>query len=91
MITTTIPRQVRDLLIFLASSSYCPDTWVLDIFSDPARSTKYSLLCLFESVFRFLTLTLTWNKLWDLEDRSFILVAAMVLFVEPVCMTAFIS
>jgi hypothetical protein len=53
----TIPKQVSDLLIFFASSNYCPDTLVLDIFSDPAKSTKYSLLNLLESVFIFFSLT----------------------------------
>jgi len=39
----TIPSVVNDLLIILASSSTCPAAPVLEIFSEPARSTRYSL------------------------------------------------
>jgi hypothetical protein len=36
----TLPRQLKDLFIFFASSSCCPLTPVLPTFSEPARSIK---------------------------------------------------
>ena len=38
----TLPKVVRDKLIIFASSRVCPTAWVFSIFSEPARSTKYS-------------------------------------------------
>ena len=39
----TIPNPVRDLLIIFASSKVYPVAPVLEIFSEPARSTRYNL------------------------------------------------
>lgn len=38
----TLPSVVRDLLIIFASSRVYPVAPVLEIFSDPARSTRYN-------------------------------------------------
>ncbi|RUS14663.1 hypothetical protein BC938DRAFT_477279 [Jimgerdemannia flammicorona] len=53
----TMPSAVNDLLIFLASSSVCPDAPVLPTFSEPAKSTRWSLPCLTAPVSRFLLAT----------------------------------
>lgn len=42
----TLPRLVRLRLIFLASSRTLPSAPVFEIFSDPARSIRKSLLVL---------------------------------------------
>lgn len=39
----TMPRALKLLLIFFASSSVCPVAPVLPTFSDPAKSTRYKL------------------------------------------------
>jgi hypothetical protein len=38
----TFPSVVKLLLIIFASSSVCPAAPVFDIFSEPAKSTRYS-------------------------------------------------
>ena len=46
----TLPRPLSDLLIYCASRSVSPSAPVLLTFSEPARSTRVSLLVLVDPV-----------------------------------------
>lgn len=70
----TIPRVVSDLLIVFASSRVYPAAPVLEIFSDPARSTKKSLPVFLPLVLKFSALTVMIKTECDLELYAFILV-----------------
>lgn len=47
----TLPSALSDLLMFLAYYNCWPTTPVLPTFYEPAKSTKYNLLCFVESFF----------------------------------------
>lgn len=79
----TFPRQLRDLLMFLASSSCWPLTPVLETFSEPAKSTKYNLAFLLLPFLVSFCPTCTINSEWLLELRSFMPVKATLLFSDP--------
>lgn len=82
----TFPRLLKLLLIFFAYYSCTPWHPVLPTFSDPAKSTKYSLLCLLESFLLFLCMTWTMKREWLRELLSFMPVKATFLLEEPVSM-----
>lgn len=46
----TLPSALKDLFMFFAYYNCCPTTPVFPTFSDPAKSTKYNLLCFVESL-----------------------------------------
>lgn len=73
--------------MFLASSNCCPTTPVLPTFSDPAKSTKYNLLCFVESFFVFFCATWMIKSEWLRDDLSFIPVNATFLFCAPLFIT----
>ena len=79
----TIPSVVNDLLIILASSSNVPSAPVFDIFSEPARSTKYSLPVLCERSSKLFCYTVKIKIECDLLDSAFIFVAAIDLTEFP--------
>ena len=82
----TLPKFVKLRLIFLASSRTLPSAPVFDIFSDPAKSIRKSLL-VFEELSRLLNwLTESKKMRWDLEECSFMLVAQVILFFWPYVM-----
>lgn len=79
----TFPRQLNDLLIFLAYSNCWPLTPVFDTFSEPAKSTKYNLAFLQLPFFVSFWPTCTINNEWLLELLSFMPVKATLLLSEP--------
>ena len=80
----TRPSVVKDLLIFYASVNDSPDTPVLLILSDPAKSTRYILPIFDEKSVVFFCSIYNTNTLWDLEDSLFISVAPIALFSLPI-------
>lgn len=79
----TLPKLLKLLLILFASYSCWPWHPVLETFSEPARSTKYSLLCLVESFFRFFWAKWMINREWLRELRSFMPVNATLRLLAP--------
>ena len=63
-VTSTCPNDVNDLLMATASTSLCPVSSVLDILSEPARSTNVSLPCV---TALFIPSTDIYNMRCDLE------------------------
>lgn len=66
----TIPRVVKDLLMFPASLSLSPEAAVIFCLSDPAKSTKWSLgvLRVFFPSIELLRERAMVKMEWDLED-----------------------
>ena len=81
--TITFPSVVSDLLMFLASSSVWPYEPVLPIFSEPAKSTKYSLPVLQDPSSRLFIEIVIQNKECDRELSAFIFVAVVARFLFP--------
>lgn len=82
----TIPRVVKDLLIFPASFSLSPVAIVIFCLYEPARSTKWSLgvfNTFFPSIYDFMA-SETVKIEWDLEDYRFIWVYPICLFFIPI-------
>jgi hypothetical protein len=75
----------KDLLISMLSLAYWPVVPVSPCFSEPARSTSYSLLTVTvsELCFKSCDSTVRQNMVCDLEDKSFKLWDARTLFLEP--------
>lgn len=79
----TVPRFVRLRLIFFAYYKTFPSAPVLDIFYDPAKSIKKSLLVFDGPSGRAVCERVSCNIKCDLEECSFILVAAVIRFLWP--------
>lgn len=77
--TITLPKVVKLLFIFLASSKVYPWAPVFIIFSDPAKSTKKSFPILQEPSSLFVILIVKMNKECDLELSLFISVDEIAL------------
>lgn len=60
--------------MLFASTSRYPSTEVLDVFSDPAKSTRQSFPSFLESSLRFFCPTVMMMIVCDLEDTAFIFV-----------------
>ena len=84
----TLLSVVKLKLMLLASSRVDPYAPVLAIFSEPARSTRYSFPVLHEPSSLFAMMIVRTNKECDLELLSFIFVAATALLSLPNFMSA---
>ena len=81
--TITLPSVVKLLLMFLASSNTYPYAPVLEIFSEPAKSTKNSLPTLHDPSSLLSMVIVKMKRACDLELTSFILVDVTALFELP--------
>ncbi len=87
----TRPSAERDLLMFLASSRTEPSAPVLETFSEPARSTRYSLPVLTPPLtVSFCVISMRKTE-WDLELMSFMLVEATERLSDPARITSMTS
>uniref|UniRef100_A0A182J2R4 Uncharacterized protein n=1 Tax=Anopheles atroparvus TaxID=41427 RepID=A0A182J2R4_ANOAO len=84
----TLPSADSDLLMFFASSSTVPSAPVFDTFSEPARSTRYSLPDSFFSFSMFSCLTLIRKTECERDECSFMFVTAMCRFDLPSSITS---
>ena len=79
----TCPSADRDLLMVLASSNCCPEALDFLTISLPARSTSTNLPDLVVLLDRSFWFTVMVNTEWDLEEPSFMPVAATALLAAP--------
>ena len=79
----TLPKAVKLVLIFLASSKTFPSAPVFDIFSLPAKSTRHILAVQASPVYRSWVFKVIINSIWDLEEHAFMLVELTALFSMP--------
>jgi len=79
----TLPNDVNDRFIFLASSRVSPSAPVLDIFSEPARSIKLRTP-FFSDPSENLYLISIIKIVWALDEQAFIFVLAMDLWFYPI-------
>lgn len=86
----TLPSIVKDKLIFLASSNASPFAWLLEILSDPAKSTKFKIPLFSESFGSFYRISIIQIEC-DLDEFLFNLVLDICLNFSPVHNTASIS
>jgi hypothetical protein len=64
-----------------------PEAPVLRVFSEPARSTRVSLLFLTVSVAVFFWVSVKMKTEWERDEVLFILVAAIARCICPVCIS----
>lgn len=74
------PSDVRDWLILLASTRRYPSTAVLEVFSEPAKSTKHSLPSFLDSSFWFFWPTVMMMMVCERDETAFMLVAETARF-----------
>ena len=82
----TLPKQVKLKLIEIPSLKVAPVDWVFFDFSEPAKSTRFSLPFLIKGLdpSTSIQVSMTYEKIqWDRDDVSFILVAVTCLLLEP--------
>ena len=73
----TLPSVERDELIFFASSSRSPSTFVRRTFSEPARSTRWSFPVRISPVLAMRRWTVMIETRWERDEDEFIAVPAV--------------
>jgi hypothetical protein len=81
-----LPKFVKLKFIFFAYSKTIPYAPVFEIFSDPARSMRKSLLVFEAPSGNEVWLRVSRKIRWEREECSFILVEQVILFFCPIVM-----